>query len=161
MEAAVVKALTLSILLWEDATPTATFPPLNELVSIETSRLLGDPRLIRTVPGLAAALETAGVGRMLQLNPWEISAKELLSSFSRAISEDSRALVRAFLEEEGYKDVCLDMIRYRQKTPTHSATQIEELARKVCEVVGIVAFENLIADITGTYDRTYRDLIRV
>ncbi len=156
----VAKSIALSILLWKDATPTCTFPDMPELVSIELMRMLSDPKYLRTVPGLASALEVSGVGAMFTQNPWDVASQELLSSFIEAVPKESLALLEVLIEENGHKDVVLDMIRYRQKTQTNSKETIDAISKAVCEVLGVEC-ENHGNEILATYDSIYKQMIRV
>ena len=160
-ESTVAKAITLSILLWKDATPTCTFPEMSELVSIELMRILGDPNYLRTVPGLPSALEVSGVSAQLTKNPWDVEAQSLLSSYVRAVPKESLALLEVLIEEQGHKDVVLDMIRYRKKTATNSKETIDAISKAVCEVLGVTQGEKHGKELSQTYDSIYQDMIRV
>jgi hypothetical protein len=156
----VAKSIALSILLWKDATPTCTFPTISELVSIELMRLLSEPRTLRTVPGLPGALEVSGVGATLTKNPWEVEAHALLSSFIAAVPKETLDTVELLIDEQGHKDVVLDMIRYRKKTQTNSAETIDAISKAVCDVLKVDG-EKHGAEIRETYDTIYKEMIRV
>lgn len=159
-EHTVAKAIALSILLWKDATPTCKFPQMTELVSIELMRMLSDPRNLRAVPGLPAALEVSGVGAMLNKNPWETDPRELLSFYTQAVPKASLDILEALITEQGHKDVVLDMIRYRQKTQTNSKETIDAISKAVCEALGVNG-EKHSKEISTTYDTIYKQMIRV
>lgn len=158
-DVSVAKCVALSILLWRDATPRCKFPPMKELVSIELTRLFGDPSVLREVPGLPAALETGGVARQLVLNPWDVDARELLAAYKKAVPAPLLAQVQRLVDDCGYKDVVLGMIQYHRRTPTNSRDRIVEISKAVCAELGIhSAQEDEVAD---AYAAVYRDITSV
>ncbi len=158
-DVSVAKCVALSILLWRDATPGCQFPPMKELVSIELTRLFGDPSILRAVPGLPAALETGGVSRMLARNPWDVDARDLLATFKKAVPGPMLEQVRQLVDDRGYKDVVLDMIQYRQRTPTNSRDRIASIASSVCKELGIREPQD--DQVAEAYATVYRDIVRV
>ena len=158
-DVSIAKCVTLSILLWRDATPGCQFPPMKELVSIELTRLFGDPSILRGVPGLPAALETGGVARVLALNPWDVDPRDLLRAYKKAVPSSMLAQVQQHVDERGYKDVVLDMIQYRHRTPTNSRERIASISKAVCAELGIdEAQDDRVAE---AYATVYRDIVRV
>ena len=155
----VAKCVALSILLWRDATPKAQFPPMKELVPIELTRLLGDPSILRGVPGLPAALETGGVARILARNPWDVDARDLLATFKKAVPAPMLEEVQRLIEDRGHKDVVLDMIQYRQRTPTNTKERITSIAQAVCAQLGIR--ESQEDQVAEAYATVYKDIVRV
>ena len=159
-ESTVARCISVSILLWRDATPNSKFPPMNELVSIEITRLLGEDRLFRAVPGLYSALKLAGVAPLLLLNPWEVNPKEFLTSYKQALSAQCLQEVQKNIEEEGYKDVVLSMIKTHNKPQTNSKDTISKVARAVCQELGINEEQNA-HDVAIQYNTIYTDIVRV
>jgi hypothetical protein len=131
---------------------------MRELVAIEMTRLFGDPSILRAVPGLGAALELGGVMRILAQNPWDVDCRALLSQYKTAVSARLLEQVQLLIDDRGYKDVVLDMIQYRQRTPTNSKERIAEIATSVCRELGIrETYEDQVA---ASYARVYADIIR-
>lgn len=158
-DVSVAKCVALSILLWRDATPGCQFPPMKELVAIELTRLLGDPSILRAVPGLPAAMETGGVARMVALNPWDVDSRDLLATFKKAVPDHMLTQVQLLIEDRGHKDVVLDMIQYRQRTPTNSKERIASIAKAVCAELGVRTSQE--SDVAEAYATVYRDIVRV
>lgn len=158
-DSSLAKCIALSILLWRDATPGCKFPPMKELVAIEMTRLLGDPKLMRAIPGLPAALHTSGLDAELCKSPWEVDIKQLLHRFKKAVPPESLQMVQAYMEDQGHRDVVLDMIQYRQRVQTNSKEYIAQLTRKVCDVLGLeIDYGPAVAE---NYDRVYQEIIKV
>lgn len=158
-DVSVAKCVALSILLWRDATPRCQFPPMKELVAIELTRLLGDPTIVRAVPGVAAALETGGVARILALNPWDVDSRVLLETYRKAVPAAMLKQVQLLVEDRGHKDVVLDMIRYGQRTPTNSKERITSIAEAVCKELGVRASHE--DEVSLAYAAVYKDIVRV
>lgn len=131
---------------------------MRELVAIEMTRLFGDPSILRSVPGLPAALDLGGVMRVLAQNPWDVDCRALLTQYQKAVSARLLEHVQQLIDERGYKDVVLDMIQYRQRTPTNSKERVTEIATSVCRELGIR--ETYEDDVAASYANVYSDIIR-
>ena len=156
----VARSIALSILLWRDATPGCKFPPLKELVSIELIRLLSDPGISRTVPGYTAAMETGGVTTLLRTTPWDLDPRDLLTTCEAALSEESKSMVMALVEDKGHKDVVLDMIVYRRKPQTNDSTCIATITQGVCDVLGLLSEDDAL-QVSTAYEDVYKEIVRV
>jgi len=115
---------------------------------------------LRDVPGLRAAYDRAGLTEILARNPWEINAREVLDSFVACLTlpEQIKEVV-ASIEEKGYQDVCLDLIRFRHKPRTNGEDAIDAITAKVCKVLRVSPDD--VKDVASTYDRVFTDITRV
>ena len=165
---AVADAVTLSILLWKDATPSCTFPALKELVASELSRILWKPELGRAIPGLVAAIRCApGLVDALNADPWDIDPKDVLHRYIEAISvnHDHDAIFRhaeTCIRDSGHEDIVLDLIKYHNKPPTHTEPEtIDDLAKKVRVLLGCDVDETPLAHsyVQIAYNVIYSDMV--
>lgn len=157
----VAKSITLSLLLWRDAAPSTTFPSPKEIVALELTRIMTSEPLMRAIPDLRATYESVGASHLLRLNPWDIDPVELLDKFVAAVQKsNNEALATALIEEQGHQDVCLDLIRYRQKVPTNSQTTIKTLAARVCTALKLPSEEDH-NKISEAYSDVYTKLVKV
>lgn len=157
---AIAKSVALSILLWRDAAPKTKFPSYSEIVSIELGRLMTDPGLFRAIPGLKAALDTSGATRLLTQNPWDVDPRELLESFLRALVRPvDMCAAEYYIAEQGHRDVCLDLIKYRNKPQTNGEVDIRDVTVGVCTALGLDHDAN--DDVGRAYDDVYAQLVRV
>lgn len=156
----VAKSVALSILLWRDAAPKSKFPSYSEIVSIELGRLMTDPGLFRCVPGLKASMDTSGATPLLNQNPWEVDPRQLLDTFVTALKSPlAMSAAEYFIKDQGHRDVCLDLIKYRNKPQTNCEYDIREVTAGVCKALGLDQESD--DEVGRAYDEVYTQLIRV
>jgi hypothetical protein len=80
-ETCVIAALTVSIVLWKEATPKTQFPSIEELVRIELGRILAQ-KDVRSKHRLSFAPSTMV---MLRAEPWDVSVSALLDGYKNDV----------------------------------------------------------------------------
>lgn len=144
-------AVTVSILLWKDATPRAGFPPIREIVRIELGRVLGHPHVMHEHPWLRSRLSP--VQRQLASEPWDVDPPRLLRDYEALLTSDERNAVGLSIRDTTYVDPTFDMIRRRGSKPRATAESILTTARNVATSLGITSGIREIED--GARDRYF------
>lgn len=144
-------AVTVSVLLWKDATPHAAFPPVLDIVKIELGRVLGHPAVVREHPWLRSRL--APIQHHLTSEPWDVDPPKLLRDYGALLRTDEIERVGISLRDTTYTDPTFDMIRRHGKPPRATADTIISHARRVAKALGISPVTPDIED--GVRDRYF------
>jgi hypothetical protein len=132
----VTVAVSIAILLWKDATPTASFPKTEELVKIELGRILTHPHVLREFPWLRQRL--GSIESDLTSEPWDVIPHLLLEQYIQAIRNPADLeLVGRALRDMTFTDPAFDMIRRQGKKPRATAESMISTARGVAKALHI------------------------
>lgn len=146
-------AVTVSILLWKDATPHAGFPPVRDLVAIELGRILGHPGVMREHPWLQSRL--APIRKQLESEPWDVDAPQLLRDYEACLRPDERDAVGLSVRDTTHADPTFDMIRRHGTKPRATPDTIIRTARKVAASLAIASPDDVRSIEDGTRDRYF------
>ena len=132
----VAVAVSIAILLWKDATPTASFPNIEELVKIELGRVLTHPEVLREFPWLRQRL--LPLESALASEPWGVTPHLLLERYMHVMQNPmERELVGRALRDTTFVDPAFDMIRRQGKKPRATAESMISTARGVAKALHI------------------------
>jgi hypothetical protein len=151
-------ALSLSILLWKDATPTASFPNTDELVKIELGRVLAHPHIFRELPWLRARVNP--IYGALMSEPWDVDPPNLLERYTRVLTNPTEfELVGRAIKDMSFADPTFDIIRRHGKRPTATAESMILTARGVANSLRISRNPRVIEDgVKERYHHLYSQL---
>lgn len=128
----VAAALLVSVAIWEDATPTAAFPSMNELAQVELGRILGKALKNAEVRSHIPA----HLAQRLNATPWEIGCpKDLLSAFASALPAHQQEVAGNDILCMGHVDAAFDMVRRRGTAKQDH--EFDMMARNAVRVLGI------------------------
>lgn len=145
-----VAALTVSALVWQDATPSVKLGDATELAKIEIGRILTQPVALKET---GIRLDPAFRAR-LSLPPWEIGCpRALLEDFAATYGVERDG--RRFLEFAHYGDATFSMSvnKPRRATPESTRAHAESFAR-VFDLPA-EAVDEITALAWGTYHHIY------
>jgi hypothetical protein len=132
----VAVAVSIAILLWKDATPSTSFPSIDELVKIELGRVLTHPQVLREYPWLHSRL--VPLESALRSEPWNVTPHLLLEQYVAVLRDAAEIkLVGQALLEMSFVDPAFDMIRRQGKRPRATADTMIETARGVAAALHI------------------------
>lgn len=157
----VCTALTVSISLWKDATPSVQFPDVSELLKIELGRVLCHPKVFAEIPGLRVCIGADLIHR-LQLPPWHIEPRELLDEYIAKMHPPLMKAAGRAMVELSYFDVTFDIIRRKGMEQTATAESLRELAKGLSkDLGGLSAAEDvdlIVVDAEESYKRIFSQL---
>lgn len=132
-------AVSISILLWKDATPMTTFPSIDELVRIELGRVLSHVSVLADFPWLRGRL--ASIWGQLTSEPWYVHPPDLLKQYIRAVETPSNpSVIEAVgnsIRNTSFTDPAFYIIRRRGRTPRATADSMIVTSRGVAETLEI------------------------
>lgn len=147
---AVVRSVTLSILLASDYVPKSTPPPVRELVSMELPRVLGT--IMRQ--------ENLGLDIEPQLQAmFTPTPKELLRLVCGRVRDVKKAT--SLITERGHHDMVFDSLMYSRKPPTATEERIAETTQEVAECLGVAMdADEQIERVGSQYEQIHYQIVR-
>lgn len=148
---AVVRSVTLSLLLASDYVPDSTPPPIRELVSMELPRVLGT--LMRQ--------ENLGLDIESQLQAmFTTTPKDLLQSVCGRLRDFEKAT--ALITERGHHDMVFESLLYSRKPPTATEDRIAETTQYVAKILGVTIDPEEQIEYVGTqYEQIHYHIVKV
>lgn len=155
-------ALGVAILIWKDATPTARFPNIKELVNIELGRVLTHPHLMFRFPWLRSSLWP--LRDALASEPWNVHAPKLLDAYVQCIRspDELDALGKDIRDASFTDDPAFDMVIRRGKKPSSGTDDIKNIASGVLKALEIKteSLDAIASGIDQKYHHIYAQLYK-